>query len=340
MIRNKLKAFYIYLKENLRFFLFLLFLFLVFALPLPYYIYTGGGIIPIDKRIEIENSKKEKGSFNLAYVTERKATPFLFLLAQFRKDFEIVKEETFKLNEEESEEEILFRDKIALEEANQTAVFYAYQKAGKKYTVKRKHFYVLYIDSKKKSPLKVGDDLLEVNGKEITSISMLQEEILKKEVGDSLPFLVQRGKKKLKMNVEVFLKDTTKMIGTSIREVDEIKTEPKISFHFKSAESGPSGGLMMTLAIYNRITQTDYTYGKKIVGTGTIEKDGSIGSIGGVLFKLRGAVSEKADVFLVPSGENYKDCLKEIQRKKYQIKLLPVDTFDDAVEKLKTLQNS
>ena len=251
-----------------------------------------------------------------------------------------MKEETFKLNEEESEEEILFRDKIALEEANQTAVFYAYQKAGKKYTVKRKHFYVLYIDSKKKSPLKVGDDLLEVNGKEITSISMLQEEILKKEVGDSLPFLVQRGKKKLKMNVEVFLKDTTKMIGTSIREVDEIKTEPKISFHFKNAESGPSGGLMMTLAIYNRITQTDYTYGKKIVGTGTIEKDGSIGSIGGVLFKLRGAVSEKADVFLVPSGENYKDCLKEIQRKKYQIKLLPVDTFDDAVEKLKTLQNS
>ena len=61
----------------------------------------------------------------------------------------------------------------------------------------------------------------------------------------------------------------------------------------------------------NNLTEEDITKGKKIVGTGTIEEDGSVGSIGGVKYKLNGAVRQKADIFLVPAGENYEEALKE-----------------------------
>ena len=53
---------------------------------------------------------------------------------------------------------------------------------------------------------------------------------------------------------------------------------------------------MLTLAIYNSLVDKDITKGKKVVGTGTIEEDGSVGSIGGVKYKLNGAVRQKADV--------------------------------------------
>ena len=51
--------------------------------PLPYYIYNGGGTINVDKRVNITNSYDSKGSFNLCYVTEIKATISSYLLARF-----------------------------------------------------------------------------------------------------------------------------------------------------------------------------------------------------------------------------------------------------------------
>ena len=39
--------------------------------------------------------------------------------------------------------------------------------------------------------------------------------------------------------------------------------DPNIIFHFDSYESGPSGGLMMSLAIYNALVEEDITGGKK-----------------------------------------------------------------------------
>ncbi len=336
-IRDTIKQ---YIRENYRFLITLLCLYLFLAFPLPYYIYTGGGIIPIKDRIEIDTDNKEKGSFNLAYVSEIRGTPFYLLLSHVFKDWEVVKEEDYKLNEEESEEDILFRNKIALEQANQNAILFAYQKAGKKTEVLQKNFYVLYIDDNKKAPLQVGDQIVNVDGKPISSLAMYQEIVQKSAVGDKITLSILRKDKPQKVSVEVFVKEGRKMTGLSIQEVDAIKTNPKISFHFKEIESGPSGGLMMALAIYNRLTKQDYTAGKKIVGTGTLEADGTVGEIGGVLYKLRGAVSKHADIFIVPSGENYEDCLEEVQKRNYKIKLLAVDTFDDAVSKLKELNKN
>lgn len=324
-----------YIKENIRFFLFLLAIYLFFTFPLPYYIYTGGGIIPIKDRVEIKEAYQEKGSFNLAYVSELRGTPVTMLLSKIRKDWDVVKEEVYKISSEDTEKEISFRNKIALESANQNAIYFAYQKAGKSYSIRKKHFYVLYVKEKEKAPLEVGDDIIKVSGEELSSLVMYQNIVKETPVGEKIPLVVLRDGKEETIEVEVFVSDQQKMTGLSVREVDDYETNPTVKLHFKASESGPSGGLMMGLAIYNRLTKEDLTKGKKIVGTGTLESDGTVGEIGGVLYKLRGAVSEKADVFIVPSGENYEDCLEEKNKKKYDIELIAVDSLDDAIEKLK-----
>ena len=111
-------------------------------------------------------------------------------------------------------------------------------------------------------------------------------------------------------------------------------TTPKIEIDYKASESGPSGGLMLALSIYNSLVKEDITKGRVIVGTGCIDEDGSVGSIGGVEYKLKGAVKNGADIFLVPNGENYEEAIKLKKDNDYKIKIKGISTFDEALEYL------
>ena len=51
---------------------------------------------------------------------------------------------------------------------------------------------------------------------------------------------------------------------------------------------------MLALTIYNKLTPEDITKGKIITGTGTIERNGSIGEVSGIEHKLKGAIFNKA----------------------------------------------
>ena len=92
----------------------------------------------------------------------------------------------------------------------------------------------------------------------------------------------------------------------------------------------------MSLTIYNKLTEEDITKGKKIVGTGTIDISGNVGEIGGVKYKLIGAVKNKAEVFICPV-ENYQEAFNVAKEKNYNIKIISVATFDEVLEKLEEL---
>ena len=126
-------------------------------------------------------------------------------------------------------------------------------------------------------------------------------------------------------------------MGIILVTINEYKTNPKIKVNIDDNESGSSGGLVMALAIYNSLIEEDITKGLTIVGTGTIDEEGNIGTIGGVKYKLKNAESEKADLFLVPKGDNYKEAIKIKKEKNYNIKIIPIGTFDEAIEFLKNI---
>ena len=65
--------------------------------------------------------------------------------------------------------------------------------------------------------------------------------------------------------------------------------------------NGPSAGLMMALSYVQQMSGADLTGGITVAGTGTIEPQGTVGPIGGVDYKVAGAVSAHAQVFLVDS---------------------------------------
>ena len=204
----------------------------------------------------------------------------------------------------------------------------AYEKANKKIDVQKTHYYVLYVDKTYGNSLKVGDEIVKVDGKELKDINDYSAIVGQKEIDDTIDITVLRKKKRTTVTAKVYDLNGKKVTGTTISPIYDYKTNPKLTFSFKKSESGPSGGLMITLAIYNKLVTEDITHGLKIVGTGTIDSDGTVGEIGGIKYKLKGAVKKKADLFLAPAGDNYKEAMKEKEKHHYKIK---IKTFDDAL---------
>lgn len=324
------------IKENYKIIILFLGLMLIFTIEFPYYIEAPGGIIDLEDRIELEEGYKTNGSLNLAYVSEIKATIPTLLYALVDKDWDIIKNEEI-VYENETKEEVDYRSHLLLNEANNNAIIVAYKQAGKEINIFNEHLYITYVDASAHTNLKIGDEILEIDGINIVNKNQLDEIMLTKEYNEILNIKVRRDNKEVMCYGKVRNVENRKVIGVVLSKTSDIETKPKIKLNFKASESGPSGGLTLALSIYNSLVKEDITKGLKIVGTGTIDLEGVVGSIGGVEYKIKGAVKENADIFLVPDGDNYLEAKKIIEENNYELKVIPVKSFDDAVKKLLSL---
>jgi PDZ domain-containing protein len=93
---------------------------------------------------------------------------------------------------------------------------------------------------------------------------------------------------------------------------------------------GPSAGLMWALGLYEVLTPGDLTDGRTIAGTGSIDADGNIGPIGGILDKVAAAREAGADILLIPEANE--DELAAVDRG--DVRVIPVATFDEALRAL------
>lgn len=316
--------------KNYRFLIFLFVMVILFTIKLPYTIDAPGGYINVTKRIEIDNAYQSDGSFNMAYVSEVRATIPTVLYALLNKNWDVSKNEDILL-ENETVEDLLFRNKLALKEANNNATIVAYTKAGLDYNIINQELYIAYVDEEADTTLKVGDLIISVDGKDVTSKSEIGSIIETKKNGERIDFKVLNDNKEYERTAYIKEIDGEEIIGIIIYEILELETNPSIKIKTESSESGPSGGLMTSLAIYNSLVEEDITNGKTIVGTGTIDAEGNVGSIGGVKYKLLGAVRENAKIFIVPNGENYLEASNLKDKNNYDIEIVGVSTFDEAL---------
>lgn len=307
-----------------------------FLVEFPYYISAPGGLINTDDKIETTENFKMSGSLNMAYVSEIHATIPTLVISLLNKDWDVEKEEEVK-SDNETIEEKNYRNKMLLEESNDTALLVAYKHSDIDYKVTNNKVYITYIDKLADTNLKIGDQILKVDDTEITDKNSLFEYIASKEIGDKITMEVKNinGDDKKREATLINVLDEPK-VGAVVTETFDVKSDEKVNFNFKDRESGSSGGLMLTLTIYSHLNEIDLTDGKTIVGTGTIDINGNVGEISGIKYKLIGAVNKGADVFLVPVGENYEDAKKLKEERNYDIELVPVATFEEA---LKYLEN-
>ncbi len=333
MLNKMYKRFSNYIKNNYKEIIIVILLIFLVSYRLPYNIYTGGGIIDIKDRLDIENGYIEKGSFNMAYVRSVNGTIPLYLLSYvFGWERESIEE--VKLDENDNLEDMWKREKIYLEEANNNAIINAYKKAGEYIKINKEVLQIIYVDKDSDTTLKAGDTLLEIESIKINTVEDVANTLNKHSIGDKIEIKYLRDDKEETGYIVVREIEGEKKVGIYLSKIYEYDVNRKVTISFDNSEGGPSGGLMLSLAIYNRLVEEDLTKGRTIVGTGTISEDGSVGEIGGVKHKVLGANSGNADVFFVPE-ENYEEAINYAKEKGYGLNIVKVKTLDDAIDYLR-----
>lgn len=319
-----------FLKENYKFIIFMVVMILFFTIKLPFFIMAPGGTINITDRVIMDGYEKDsKGSLNMLYVSEYEATPSLLVWAKLR-DFDIEKREERQISNESSKE-ILERNKIMRDNSLDIATLVAYKEAGLKIDIKSKKNIV--IARTLENGLEIGDVILGVNGTLCDDVDDIRSIIRSGNENEEVTFNIIRNNKKMDVKSKILTQDNTKVVGVVIITEYDYDMDPMIDIRFKSSESGSSGGLMLTLTIYNAISDVDIIKGRVIAGTGTISSDGSVGEIDGIKYKIMGAANGKADIVFVPSA-NYEEAIMTKNDYKYNMEIVRVDNFKEAIDYL------
>ena len=310
------------LKQNIIFVIIFMIIFLMSIIKLPYIIEGVGGVTNLNNRFIIQDEYKSKGSFNMSYVLDYKPNVITYLYALVNPNIDIEKEKHLS-------EDLEYMYFMKMNEAVDNAIMVAYKKALLNVDIINEELYVTYVYNPD-TELKIKDRILKIDGIEVHNTNDVKNIITSK---DNAIVTVLNNNKILDRYTKIMNIDGIKYLGVTTSTKYEYKLEKELEFIYDKKESGSSGGLMLSLAIYNKLISTDLTKGYKIAGTGTIDKLGNVGSIGGVKYKVLGSIKNKVDIFFVPE-ENYEEAIKYGNNK---MKIVKINTFDDAIKYLNSI---
>lgn len=312
----------------------LIFIFIICFHEWPYYVDTPGGLNNLNNRVKVENGYDAKGSINLTYVSELPGTLPIMLVALFNPDWKIVSKKDSNIGTLDYEK-LMKREQILMKQSYTSAIKFAYEAAEKEVNVEEEKCYVIYVFENANTDLEVGDQILSIDDKKINACHEIRDYVKDKNEIEELKLTIKNKDKEYEKYARYVNFNGTIAIGIQLGTEYVLSTNPKYKLDFDTNEYGPSGGLMISLAVYNSLIEEDITGGKIIAGTGTLDSDGNVGEISGIEYKLKGAVKKKADVFFAPSGDNYEEAKKIKEKKKYKIDVVEVKTFYDALNYLK-----
>ncbi len=300
---------------------------------LPYVIYTPGGIVNLEERIVVDGEEDvTAGSLNMSYVSLVKGTIPMLLLSFVVPNWDILPSEEIT-REDESVDDLLELEKLYMKSSIDNATILAFREAGKELNITREVNNIVYIADEAETDLEMYDELLSVDEKNLATIDELRAYVNTLNEGDTVSILVNRDGKEKECSAKIYNTSDGLKVGISFLTTYEYETTPEIEVTTKNSESGSSGGLMLSLAIYNAIADEDITKGRTIVGTGTIDINGNVGEIDGVKYKLLGANKNNAEIFLCPM-ENYEEALEVKEEYDLDVEIHGVATFSEALEYL------
>ncbi|MBP3222582.1 MAG: pdz/dhr/glgf protein [Actinomycetaceae bacterium] len=159
--------------------------------------------------------------------------------------------------------------------------------------------------------LQAGDHIISLsyNGKakKIDSFAALNVFLSSVPVGKEVEITYMRGDEERKDTITTlsFSPNTVgyaragSRLGISVN-TEDVQMPLEVNFHLGDI-GGPSAGLMLSIGVYDYLTQGSLGETQKIAGTGTISLSGEVGAIGGIKHKMQGAKNEGARYFIAPA---------------------------------------
>ena len=162
--------------------------------------------------------------------------------------------------------------------------------------------------------LQLGDLIVDVNGEKVQNSEDLGNLIQEKQPGDAVKITYLRSPSALGgSGADENASSTTETITLAEHPEKQgvgflgvvIETPVRADVPFEITIDvgnvrGPSAGLAFSLSILDVITEGELTGGLRIATTGTIDRYGYVGPVGGVPQKTEAAIQSGIDLFLVP----------------------------------------
>jgi PDZ domain-containing protein len=185
-------------------------------------------------------------------------------------------------------------------------------------------------DSPADGVLDRGDVITAVDGSRVATSCDVGRLVDAAEIGDLVEVTVRRAGHERRVMLSAGRDDQGRAyLGVGLTNV-AYQFEPDVEVTFPTGRvAGPSAGLMLALALYDRLTPSDLTSARDIAGTGILDCAGAVEPIGGVEQKVVAAERHGAEVFLAPE-EN----LDAARAASTDIEVVGVSTFDDALRYL------
>jgi PDZ domain-containing protein len=332
---------------------------------LPYYRIEPGSVYDTIERVEAPADRVFVPNGNIGFVTVSQTADISvweWLDAKLDDSVEIKSED--EVRGDQSEEEKRAQDQRRMQLSKNDAVVVALERLGFDLIVTPLGVEVAQVFdcSAADNVLGTGDLIVGVDGVDVRESDKLVEELAGHQVGDTVELLVERidpANSAQTLRTEVVgltlgsadaacLPDDVRStesrpfigIGTMTIVDEQLPIDVDID---TGRVGGPSAGLAFTLALIDVLSEGDLTNGLNIVATGTIDRDGNVGPVGGIHQKTIAAERSGADVFLVPlccdnwvdpdTGEpldlpsNYEEALQYAD----DMKVIGVATLDDAL---------
>ncbi|KXT84994.1 SepM family pheromone-processing serine protease [Streptococcus panodentis] len=255
--------------------------------------------------------------------------------------------------DKDKEREELENSTMASSQLNALQV--AYRAANRPVEVVHKNIYVNGVsrDTALAKELQQGDLILKVDNQSYSSPYDIVDQMEQRKVGDVVSIEYSRRGVIGLASAPLIVDEVTGKpgLGVEFGSVASVLMNPLASFK-SNGVGGSSGGLMFSLELYNQLVAEDITKGKVIAGTGTIDHKGDVGRIGGVEMKVRAADQAGAQIFFVPDDSidpeiaqynpklrsNYHEALRAAIRIKSKMQIVPVKTFDEALNYLREME--
>jgi len=224
-------------------------------------------------------------------------------------------------------------DLRAMTVSQKVAAAVALERLGYKVVARPSGVIVAALDSRSNAvgKLRPSDLIVSVNGARTPSIASLRAQLKDAKPGDTVTLGVRRGADLVTISVKTIADGKRAIVGFQPEQAAEIKLPLKVQIDAGNV-GGPSAGLAFALEVMEELGH-DVDHGYRVAATGAIELDGAVTEIGGVKQKTYGARRAKADVFLVPAGDNARDA----RRYANGLRIIPVKSFPQALQALATL---
>lgn len=190
-------------------------------------------------------------------------------------------------------------------------------------------------DAAARGVVEPGDVIRVVDGSPVNEPGQVRERVLAKEPGDTVDLVVDREGQEESFEVELGAHPQDEVMAfLGITMTSAAADGVEVEYNLEDI-GGPSAGMMFSLAVVDKLSPGALNGGKFVAGTGTIEEDGAVGPIGGIVHKVAAAEELGADVFLSPTA----NCAEATSRDHGDMAVLKVDTLTEAIEQMDAFAN-